>query len=150
MVAPSQAGSTDLAPQFLKFARQAIACAARVSLVAAGRGEAVRHILSGTRDRVSLPVGGHEPGTQLGVLCLPDPASGTPAAEQQREQPRPAGPMRCKGRAGHLPAVIRLAQPAIGVLLLGLELLSKSYRGFEVSVRLRAIPRCDREPGDGV
>ena len=41
-------GSTDLVPQFLKFARQAIACATRLSLVAACRGEAVRPILSGT------------------------------------------------------------------------------------------------------
>ena len=48
MVAPAQAGSTDLAPQFLEFVRQAIACAASISLVVTGRSQAGRHVLGGT------------------------------------------------------------------------------------------------------
>jgi len=87
MVAPAHAGSMDLAPQLLEFVGQAVACAASVSLVTAGRGEAVRHVLNGTRCGVSLPVGYHESAVQLGVFCLPDPACGTSA-------PRENGPHR--------------------------------------------------------
>jgi hypothetical protein len=150
MVAPAQAGSMDLAPEFLEFVRQAIACAASVSLFVAGRDQAACHILGGTRCGVPFPVGCRESAVQLGVFRLPGPAFGTSVPGQQSEQPRPARPVRGNDRAGHLPAIIRLAQSASGVLLIGLQLFSQSYRGFEVGVRLRTVPRCDREPGNGV
>ena len=143
----------DLAPQFLEFVRRrAIAYAASVSLFVAGQSTKRPATSWAARDAASrslsaatnLPFSSAFSASQVRRAVQSVPG-------QQSEQPRPARPVRGNGRAGYVPAIIRRAQSAIGVLLIEfVQLLSQSYGGFEVGVRLRTVPRCDREPGDGV
>ena len=150
MVAPAQAGSMDLAPQFLEFVRQAIACAASVSLFVAGRDQAACHVLGGTRCGVPFPIGCHESAVQLGVFCLPGPAYGT-SVPGQRKRTAPAcqagtrQPPSWPSASDHPPRAVGDRRPADRS-----PDPSQSYRGFKVGVRLRTVLRCDREPGDGM